>query len=36
MTDAEVKAAVAAEGTLNVGNWTYSATAEIVNSSRST
>ena len=31
MTDAEVKAAVAAEGTLNVGNWTYSATAEIVN-----
>ena len=31
MTDAEVKAAVAAEGTVNVGNWTYSATAEIVN-----
>ena len=31
MSDAEVKAAVAAEGTLNVGNWTYSATAEIVN-----
>jgi spermidine/putrescine-binding protein len=29
--DAEVKAAVAAEGTVNVGNWTYSATAEIVN-----
>lgn len=31
MTDAEVKAAVAAEGTVTVGNWTYSATAEIVN-----
>jgi len=31
MTDAEVKAAVAAEGTVNVGNWTDSATAEIVN-----
>jgi len=31
MSDAEVKAAVAAEGTVNVGNWTYSATAEIVN-----
>jgi spermidine/putrescine-binding protein len=31
MTDAEVKSAIAAEGTVNVGNWTYSATAEIVN-----
>jgi spermidine/putrescine-binding protein len=31
MTDAEIKAAIAAEGTVNVGNWTYSATAEIVN-----
>jgi spermidine/putrescine-binding protein len=31
MTDAEIKAAIAAEGTVNVGNWTYSATSEIVN-----
>ena len=31
MTDDEIKAAIAAEGSLNVGNWTYSATSEIVN-----
>ena len=31
MTDDEIKAAVAAEGSLTVGNWTYSATDEIVN-----
>jgi spermidine/putrescine-binding protein len=31
MSDAEIKAAIASEGTVNVGNWTYSATAEIVN-----
>jgi spermidine/putrescine-binding protein len=30
MSDAEVKSAIAAEGTVNVGNWTYSATSEIV------
>jgi len=31
MTDDEIKAAIAAEGSLNVGNWTYSATNELVN-----
>ena len=31
MTDDEIKTAIAAEGSLNVGNWTYSATNEIVN-----
>jgi spermidine/putrescine-binding protein len=31
MTDAEIKAAVAAEGGLTVGNWTYTATDELVN-----
>jgi len=31
MSDAEIKAAIASEGTVNVGNWPYSATAEIVN-----
>src|SRR5262245_16948274 len=31
MTDDEIKAAIAQEGTLTVGNWTYAATAEIVN-----
>jgi spermidine/putrescine-binding protein len=31
MSDADVKAAIGQEATLNVGNWTYSATAEIVN-----
>ena len=30
MTDDEIKAAIAAEGSLTVGNWTYSATDEIV------
>ena len=30
MTDDEIKAAIAAEGTVNVGNWTYAATKEIV------
>ena len=36
MTDDEIKAAIAAEGSLTVGNWTYSATSEIVNQFRST
>ena len=31
MTDDEIKAAIAAEGSLTVGNWTYSAKDEIVN-----
>ena len=31
MTDDEIKAAVAAEGGLTVGNWTYTATDELVN-----
>ena len=31
MSDADIKAAIAQEGTVNVGNWTYSATKEIVN-----
>ncbi|MFL5725871.1 MAG: hypothetical protein ACJ765_13625 [Chloroflexota bacterium] len=31
MTDDEIKAAIASEGTVTVGNWTYSATSEIVN-----
>jgi spermidine/putrescine-binding protein len=31
MTDDEIKAAIAQEGTVNVGNWTYAATKEIVN-----
>jgi spermidine/putrescine-binding protein len=29
MTDDEIKAAIAQEGTVNVGNWTYAATEEI-------
>jgi ABC-type Fe3+ transport system substrate-binding protein len=31
MTDDEIKAEIAKEGTVNVGNWTYAATKEIVN-----
>ena len=31
MTDDEIKAAIAAEGSLTVGNWTYAATSELVN-----
>ena len=31
MTDDEIKAAIAAEGSLTVGNWTYSANDELVN-----
>jgi len=31
MTDDEIKAAIAQEGTVTVGNWTYAATKEIVN-----
>ena len=31
MTDAEIAAAIAAEGSLTVGNWTYTANDELVN-----
>ena len=31
MTDDQIKAAIAKEGTVTVGNWTYAATAELVN-----